>query len=225
MSCAKQTAPHPPSQTCFTRDERVTLCGLRRENQVSRLLNEVPRPSRAVPENAPEEWHYLPLDRMMPMYKWPADSAIAFSRNKIGCEIYSSNDADFDLSDPYCRTVSYDYEPLHDHNLRDMFRKQPKLKELLFQNGMITVGEDVKCTLKEFNEYRNFLRRLYTMQVNRVRAEHDEENMDRLRFGYAEKRAKRIAELFARHEHVVENRRKYQEAVKVINNGIFKSYI
>lgn len=186
------------------------------------MLNEVPRPRRAVPENAPEEWHYLPLDRMMPMYQWPADSAIAFSRNKIGREIFASNDADFDLSDPYCRTVSYDYQPLHDHHLSRMFRKQPKLKKLLHRKGMISVDDDVICTLKEFNEYRQFLKRLYTMQVNRVRAQHDEENMDRMRFANAEKNAKKNAEIFVRHEQVHENRRKYRLAMKVIYEVILK---
>lgn len=210
------SSPTTPPTTEFTADERITLRGLRRENAVSRLLTKVPRPHGAVPANAPEEWHYLALDQMMPMYKWPADSAIAFSRQKIGREIYASNDADFDLSDPYCRTVSYEYQPLHDHHLRRLYEKQPRLRQALCRKGLISEDDDVVCTLKEFNEYRQFLKRLYTMQVNRTRAQQDEENMDRLRFEWSELRAKKNAELFVRHEAVDENRRKYREAMKVI---------
>lgn len=202
-------------RTVFTAEEKCTLRCLHRDTQLSRLLNEVPPPRRAVPANAPEEWHGLPLDRMMPMYEWPADTVL-FSRNKIAKAIYSSAGADFDLYDPYCHTVSYEYEPLHDHNLRRQF-KQKKTRQLLRDKGMISDTGDVICTLKQFNEYRRFLKRLYIMQVNRVRAEQDGENVDRMNFSNAERRAKKNLELCLRHELVDENRRKYREAMKVGN--------
>lgn len=225
MPSRKSSLPPPPTKSEFTLSERITLRGLRRDNAVSRLLQNVPRPRRAVPENAPEEWHYLPLDQMMPMFKWPADSSIAFSRNKCGREIFASKGADFDLSDPYCRTVSYEYQPMHDHHLQRLYKMQPNLKKLLHRRGMITTDEDVICTVREFNEYRQFLKRLYTMKINRVRAQDDEEKMDQIRFSKAEKMAQKNAELYARHEHVLENRRKYREAMKVIIYRIKWFYI
>lgn len=191
---------------------KIDLLALKRKTKLSHILDKVPKPARALPLNAPQEWQQLSLDALMPMFSWPS-KRVLFSRNKIGREIFSSVGTEFDLSDPYCQTVSFDYEPLHDHNLREFYQRGNYIKTFI-ENGSITEEHEVICTLKQFNEYRRYLKRHYLTEVNRERALHDEYNIDRRRFGFVEKLTKKFFEMCQRREVVLEKRKKFKEDMR-----------
>lgn len=188
---------------------KIDLLALRRKTQISHILDKVPKPKRAIPINAPAEWQKLSLDALIPMYKFPAKTTV-FSRNKIGKEIYSSAGNDFDLSDPYCQTVSFDYNPLHDHCLKSFYQRDGYIKHFI-ENGSITDTHEVRCTLKQFNEYRRFLKRLYLNDVNRERGRHDEYHMDRRRFEFIEKLTRKFRQTCQRREVVLEKRKRFEQ--------------
>ncbi|XP_019466694.1 fibrous sheath-interacting protein 2 [Meleagris gallopavo] len=65
----------------------------------------------------------------------------------------------FDLGDPYCRHLRAEYNSLHDPYLQDYHNRKDNLQNLK-NRGLITEDGKVVCTLKEFNEYRQYLTRL-----------------------------------------------------------------
>ncbi|XP_027574909.1 uncharacterized protein LOC113986929 [Pipra filicauda] len=81
-----------------------------------------------------------------------------FSRGKLGeklqgpCPYYS-------LDDPYIHHLSTEYNCLHDPHLRDYHHRKDVLK-FLRKQGLVTRDNNVVCTVKEFNQYRDYLTRL-----------------------------------------------------------------
>ncbi|CAM4615237.1 unnamed protein product [Caretta caretta] len=62
----------------------------------------------------------------------------------------------FDLGDPYCRLMTTKYRSLHDPHLRSYYKRKNNLRRLK-KGGYVTNDNKVVCTLKEFNEYRQYL--------------------------------------------------------------------
>lgn len=198
----------------LNRVDKYRLLALHRRNNVSNLLDEVKKPSRGVPRNAPPEWQHLSLDRLIPMFEFPPNAHLNFSRQKIGRELFAQRGTDFDLSDPNCQTVTFEYEPLHDHNLTKFFR-QPRYLRRFRQCGLITCPEnEVICTLRQFNAYRRYLKRLHTQQVNRVRDARDQDAVDARNYQNAQIATRRYAALCERHAKVAEKRAKHAQAVR-----------
>ncbi|XP_005057034.1 PREDICTED: uncharacterized protein LOC101820956 [Ficedula albicollis] len=81
-----------------------------------------------------------------------------FSRGKLGENLVRPYPY-FNLDDPYSHHLSPAYNCLHDPHLRD-YHKRKDVLQLLKRQGVITSDNKVVCTLKEFNEYRNYLTRL-----------------------------------------------------------------
>lgn len=192
--------------------KRTSLLMLRRKTNVSNLLDQVPKPKRAIPLNGPPDWYKLPLDSLIPIFDQPSGDLI-FSRNNIGSEIFVSGGAEFDLSDPYCQTVSFNYQPLHDRNLKK-FYMQPRFIRRFKKLNMITNKNEVICTLKQFNEYRRFLKRLYLNQVNMVRDQLDEIDRDYRNLKFANQMTQKCLVISKRRQMVEEKRHRFEEKMK-----------
>lgn len=187
---------------------RTHLLMLRRKTNVDKILNEVPQPKRSIPVNAPLEYYALPLDSKIPILKGPA-ALLTFSRNKVGREIFASAGTDFDLDDPYCHTVSYDYQQLHDHNLKHIYDIPKNLRHLKAIN-MIDDNNEVRCTLKQFNEYRRYLKRLYLNKVNILRAQNDENEIDQRNVMLSERITNKFLANCVRREVVLKKRKAFE---------------
>lgn len=70
---------------------------------------------------------------------------------------------DFDLTDPYGYVAFSQYEPLHDPHLRNHFNI-PQTRRHLVRNGYLHDGK-VVCDLKEFNKYRQYLRKMFLLEL------------------------------------------------------------
>lgn len=187
---------------------RTQLLMLRRKTNADKILNEVAQPKRSIPVNAPPEYYALSLDSKIPILKGPA-ACLTFSRNKVGREIFASAGTDFDLDDPYCHTVSYDYQQLHDHNLKHIYDIPKNLRHLKAIN-MISDDNEVRCTLKQFNEYRRYLKRLYLNKVNILRAQNDENEIDQRNVMLSERITNKFLANCVRREVVLKKRKAFE---------------
>ncbi|XP_056363646.1 uncharacterized protein LOC130261441 [Oenanthe melanoleuca] len=97
----------------------------------------------------------LPLAVKIPV---PPGTKPVFSRGKLGQNLIRPCPY-FNLDDPYSHHLSPAYNCLHDPILQD-YHKRKDILQLLKRQGVITSDNKVVCTLKEFNEYRNYLTRL-----------------------------------------------------------------
>ncbi|XP_060070787.1 uncharacterized protein LOC132550712 [Ylistrum balloti] len=122
-------------------------------------------------------WTTLPLDAKFPMVPNPKGSMVFCSTNLCQTKHKSSRHYDFDLSDPYCHVFSNDYHPLHDRHLRNHFN-QPQMRRHLLKNDFLTDDNKVVCTLKEFNRYRQYLRRVCLMELAREQRIEKEEYLN-----------------------------------------------
>lgn len=96
-----------------------------------------------------------------------SEDAYNLARQKVGKKLWMMcKNKKFNLSDPYCHETRFAYEPLHDEHLLDFFTKPVNLKHLL-KAGLITDKLDVKCSLRDYNEYRRYLRKIYADRVNK----------------------------------------------------------
>lgn len=73
----------------------------------------------------------------------------------------------FDLTDPYCNNVSYDYVPVHDPHLAHHFA-QKAARNRMKVLGFCTKDGRAVCSLKEFNQYRKYL---YNQFMDRIHQE------------------------------------------------------
>ncbi|XP_075625145.1 uncharacterized protein LOC142604181 [Balearica regulorum gibbericeps] len=97
----------------------------------------------------------LPLGVKIPVV--PGSKPV-FSRAKLGEKLHRPSGY-FDLGDPYCRLMSAEYNSLHDPHLQAYYKRKDNLQRLK-KGGYVTSDGKVVCTLKEFNEYRQYLTRL-----------------------------------------------------------------
>ncbi|XP_040544016.1 uncharacterized protein LOC101752265 isoform X6 [Gallus gallus] len=97
----------------------------------------------------------LPLGVKIPVQ--PGTKPV-FCRTKLGEKLHQPS-PHFDLGDPYCRHLRTEYNSLHDPHLQDYHNRQDNLQNLK-KRGLVTKDGKVVCTLKEFNEYRQYLTRL-----------------------------------------------------------------
>lgn len=78
----------------------------------------------------------------------------------------SSSQTDFMLYDPYGYEVSFDYEPVHDKHLKKWF-KNPRNRRHLIKHGLVTKDMNVKCSVKQYNDYRKYLQRIHSNAINK----------------------------------------------------------
>ncbi|XP_074786983.1 uncharacterized protein LOC141972846 [Athene noctua] len=126
----------------------------------------------------------LPLGAKIPVLP---GSRPVFSRAKLGEKLQLPS-GHFDLGDPYCRLLRREYNSLHDpylkayHNRRRNFRR-------LREAGLVISDGQVTCTLKEFNDYRQYLLTLRVQAENVARQEEEKLRQHLARFKAALKLA------------------------------------
>ncbi|RUS74118.1 hypothetical protein EGW08_018125, partial [Elysia chlorotica] len=113
-------------------------------------------------------WQTIPLDAKFPVVPAPKGE-VTFVTTKLGeCPYKSKQNKDFDLSDPYNRTIRNEYNALFDPYLKGWLAK-PQTQKLMKKNKLMTDRGNIPCSVRDFNEYRLFLRKQAVM-VNGPRA-------------------------------------------------------
>ncbi|PSN41598.1 hypothetical protein C0J52_17609, partial [Blattella germanica] len=75
---------------------------------------------------------------------------------------------DFNLYDLAGNDINFKYNPLHDEHLRPFFSRKINRKYLI-EKGYINKKGEVICSLKELNDYRRYLKKVYNDEINRNR--------------------------------------------------------
>ncbi|XP_050681872.1 uncharacterized protein LOC126977203 [Leptidea sinapis] len=150
-------------------DVGIILMTLRKPTEIKKVIDTIPKPDRAVPKNGLPLWYKLGLESKLPVPKMPKGK-IVFSRGRIGEDVRrlglgrDEPNPSFDLTDPYCYNVSYDYVPMHDPHLASHFAQKPARTRMKIL-GYCTKDNRAVCSLKEFNQYRKYL---YNQFMDRI---------------------------------------------------------
>ncbi|XP_062847687.1 serine-rich adhesin for platelets-like [Trichomycterus rosablanca] len=81
-----------------------------------------------------------------------------YYRGKLGDSL-NVKPAEFDLSDPLMHVTCGSYNSLHDPLIKK-FYNQPQRKKLLLKQGLINEEDQVLCSLKDFTQYVEYLRKV-----------------------------------------------------------------
>ncbi|XP_042298516.1 fibrous sheath-interacting protein 2 [Sceloporus undulatus] len=131
----------------LTESARTALEALEPEEDVVDL-----GPGKQMPTVGPNQILDMPLFTKIPFL--PGSKTMFYTTN-LGEKLYQPS-ATFDLNDPYCKIMAPKYKSLHDPHLRAYYKRKDNLRRLK-KAGYITDKNKVVCTLKEFNEYRQYL--------------------------------------------------------------------
>ncbi|CAB1336665.1 unnamed protein product, partial [Coregonus sp. 'balchen'] len=95
--------------------------------------------------------------RLPAMTKLPVLPGVAFtlSRANLGKKLYQPM-SDFNLNDPNCHVMRPTYNSLHDPNLNEYYH-QKEIHGKLKKRNLITEDDNVVCSLKEYNTYKQYL--------------------------------------------------------------------
>ncbi|XP_066555858.1 fap1 adhesin [Amia ocellicauda] len=66
---------------------------------------------------------------------------------------------EFDLLDPHCRLLDNEYNSLQDPHLKGFYKNKARLRSMT-KHGLLTKEKKVVCSLKEFNEYTDYLKKI-----------------------------------------------------------------
>ncbi|XP_014599686.1 PREDICTED: fibrous sheath-interacting protein 2 [Polistes canadensis] len=156
----------------------------------------------------------MPLESKIPMVPGP-EGAYNFTRRKIGKKLWtSSSDAEFNLNDPYCYEIKFTYDALHDEHLVPFFSKTNNIQHLL-KAGLITRNLEGKCSLKDYNMYRKYLRNLHTDSIKRELRKRTCIAHEKRELEYAEEQAQNEVNKLKRRERLIEARKKIWTAHKL----------
>ncbi|CAH0690538.1 unnamed protein product [Chilo suppressalis] len=189
-------------------DVDITLLTLRKPTELKKVIDSIPKPERAVPKNGLPLWYRLGLECKLPVPKMPVGK-ILFARGRIGEDVRrvglgTGPQPTFDLTDPYCNNVSYDYVPMHDPHLAHHFAQKParkRMKEL----GFCTKDGRAVCTLKEFNQYRKYLYNQFMDRIHQEMKMLDERARDDLTLKRVEIDVARRLQIFTKAERAREH--------------------
>ncbi|XP_063147183.1 fibrous sheath-interacting protein 2 [Candoia aspera] len=131
----------------LTESARTALEAMEPEEDVIEL-----GPGKQMPAVGPNQILDMPLFTKIPFL--PGSNTMFYTTN-LGEKLYQPS-ATFDLSDPYCKIMAPKYKSLHDPHLRAYYKRKDNLRRLK-KSGQITDKNKVVCSLKEFNEYRQYL--------------------------------------------------------------------
>lgn len=107
----------------------------------------------------------MPLECKIPMIAGPKDVCF-LSRRKLGKKLWVQNkSAEFNLSDPCNYEMEFSYDSMHDEHLTRYFSRQSNVRRMM-KLGFVTKDLDVKCSLKDYNMYRKFLKKLHSDSIN-----------------------------------------------------------
>ncbi|XP_012267341.2 calponin homology domain-containing protein DDB_G0272472 [Athalia rosae] len=150
--------------SCEEKSVVLELLTLKKPTALDELINKVAKPKGAIPNFGLPRWKTMPLESKIPMIPGP-EGSYHFTRNKLGKKLWiSSADAEFNLSDPYNYDAEWTYEPLHDEHLARYFSQPTNLRRMI-KLGLVTKELDAKCSVKEYNIYRKYLKKLYNDSI------------------------------------------------------------
>ncbi|XP_022822424.1 uncharacterized protein LOC111353547 isoform X1 [Spodoptera litura] len=188
----------------------TTLLTLRKPTELKKVIDSVPKPVRAVPKNGLPLWYKLGLECKLPVPKMPVGKVI-FSRGRIGEDVRrlglgigSGPRPTFDLTDPYCNNVTYDYVPMHDPHLAHHFAQKPA-RNRMKQLGFCTKDGRAVCSLKEFNQYRKYLYNQFMDRIHMEMKKLDERAKDDLTLKRVETDVARRMQVFTKAEKAREH--------------------
>ncbi|XP_045175932.2 uncharacterized protein LOC123536657 [Mercenaria mercenaria] len=115
-------------------------------------------------------WSILSLDAKLPMMSIPKGSVLLYTTKLGEPKHQCKQEHDFDLRDPNGKYISNEYQPLHDPHLKTHF-KTNMMRRHLIKKGFISDDGKVLCSLKEFNQYRQYLRHIYFLEIAKERKE------------------------------------------------------
>ncbi|XP_076114362.1 uncharacterized protein LOC143082531 isoform X1 [Mytilus galloprovincialis] len=141
---------------------------LRTQGNKMEHLTLQPRPKTTEKEKCLPAGDRLPLWSEVPLFaKLPVYPNIKGSYKLCTTSLcepkHKTAQIDFDLTDPYGYVAFSQYEPLHDPHLRNHFNI-PQTRRHLVRNGYLHDGK-VVCDLKEFNKYRQYLRKMFLLEL------------------------------------------------------------
>ncbi|XP_045498493.1 uncharacterized protein LOC123696393 [Colias croceus] len=190
-------------------DVDITLMTLRKPTELKKVIDSIPKPVRAVPKNGLPLWYRLGLESKLPVPKMP-EGKIIFSRGKIGEDVRrlglgkDGPRPSFDLTDPYCNNVSYDYVPVHDPHLAHHFAQKPA-RNRMKQLGYCTKDGRAVCSLKDFNQYRKYLYNQFMDRIHMEMKKLDERARDDLTLKRVEVDVARRLQVFTKAERAREH--------------------
>ena len=86
-------------------------------------------------------------------------------------QLYTNKDrVDFDLTDPHNYSLNSAYKAVADPHMRSFLRR-PLVHKRLLDNGEVTDDDRVRCTVKEFNQYRAWLKHVALLRFNQEQIE------------------------------------------------------
>ncbi|XP_076762760.1 uncharacterized protein LOC143430392 isoform X1 [Xylocopa sonorina] len=145
----------------------------------------------------------MPLESKIPMVPGP-EGAYNFTRNKIGKRLWvSAPDAEFNLSDPYGYEMQWTYDSLHDKHLVPYFSK-PNIVRHLIKSGFVTKNLDAKCSLRDYNMYRRYLRRLHCDSIKKELRRRTKEAIEERAIQYAQEQAEKEVKRLKERERLLE---------------------
>lgn len=139
--------------------------------RLDKILNAVPKPKGAVPDFGLPKWKFLPMDAKIPLVPG-LGSIYTLSRRKLGRGLWTTTESpmqprrrrQFDSAGG--GRESFQYNALHDGNLAKFFLR-PLMLEHLMKMNLVTEKLDVRCSFKEYNDYRAYLREFHGENVCR----------------------------------------------------------
>lgn len=163
------------------------------DSGLDKIIEKIPKPEGAVPNFGLPKWKVWPLEAKIPMIPGPEDAYI-FSRQKLGKKLWvQSKNAQFDLSDPYNYEIEYSYDSMHDDHLTRYFARENNIKHLL-KSRLISKDLDAFCSLKDYNMYRKFLKKVYNDSINEELERQHNLKMEIRTLGFADMAAKKEIE-------------------------------
>lgn len=122
--------------------------------------------------------------------------AYDFSRRKLGKKLWiGSSDAEFNLNDPCNYEMELPYEGFHDKYLTEFYKRPINIQRMI-KLGFVTESLDAKCSLKDYNMYRKYLKKLHNDSVRKELRRKDELFIEMKVIKYAEEKAKRDMERY-----------------------------
>lgn len=159
------------------------------------LIDTVPKPRGAIPNFGLPRWKVMPLESKIPMIPGP-EGSYDFTRNKLGKKLWiGSADAEFNLTDPYNYEAEWSYDPLHDEHLARYFSKSVNIRRMM-KLGYITKNLDAKCSVKDYNMYRKYLKTLFNDSIKLLMRQKASADIEKRALYLSEKRAEKDTERY-----------------------------
>ncbi|XP_076659668.1 uncharacterized protein LOC143362984 [Halictus rubicundus] len=144
----------------------------------------------------------MPLESKIPMVPGP-EGAYNFTRRKLGKELWiRAHDADFNLSDPYCYEMELTYDSLHDKHLVPYFSR-PRIIRHLIKAGLVTKNLDAMCSLRDYNMYRKYLRRVHCDSIKKELNRRSKWVTEERAILYAQEQARKEVRRFKKRERLL----------------------